>query len=152
MPQTGLEEPLAQLKHLTPFIQHVLKDVCLRCVKVLCENTYGTKMPQEWTFTYNISGECGTATVLHTRLESDRDTWEVVFHVMNHGSRRYMIFPKNALALSWVEDGTRYFSKGHEVGGVVGQYFAEKCDATIAEFERTLQGKWQRWVDTGVYS
>ena len=152
MPQAGLEDVLARLKHPVPFIQHVLKDVCLRCVDVLRENTYGTKMPQEWTFTYNIAGNRGKATVLHTRLESDRDTWEVVFHVMNHGSRRYMIYPKNVLALSWVEDGTRYFSKGHLVGGVVGLYFAEKTDAIIAEFERTLHGKWQRWINTGVYS
>lgn len=147
---TGLEDLTARLNNPKPFIQRVLEDVCLRCVRTLRENTYGENMPLGWTFDFDIAGEQGTATVYHTLLESDRATWEVVFHVMNHGSRAHG--PVRAKALHWIdkETGEDVFAKW--VKGVKPLYFAEKCDLVIANFERTLQGKWQRWVNTGIYS
>jgi len=132
-----------------PFLRHILKEICTQCVQVLKENMYGQRLPEEWEYKIDVASHGGTATVSHRRLEADRDTWEIIFHAHNHGSRRYMIYPVNALALSWVQDGQRFFSKGHEVGGIQPKHFAEKCDRVILDYQNTLHTKWDRWVSTG---
>lgn len=149
---TGLEDIIKRLENPQPFLKRVLEDVCFRCIRTLQEHSPGTRLPLEWTLTYTVSGQSGTATIFHRWLEADRETWEVVFHAHNHGSRRHFIAPRSALALSWVDDGVRYFSKGHYVSGVQARHFAERTDRVIADFERALPGKWQRWLNTGVYS
>jgi prolyl-tRNA editing enzyme YbaK/EbsC (Cys-tRNA(Pro) deacylase) len=64
-----------------------------------------------------------------------------------------MIYPRRAKALHWIDPNTGEdrFSMGHEVGGISPLYFAEKCHVVIVDFERSLQGKWQRWINTGIY-
>jgi hypothetical protein len=144
--RSGLEDLTAHLAQPETFARLILTDLCEQCVALLSANMYGG-LGQEWTFTVAPNGR--SASVFHTRLEGDREQWEIIFHAHNSGSRRYMIYPKNALALSWTENGQRFFSKGHEVGGIVGKFFAEKCERLIADYQNTLERKWARWCETG---
>jgi hypothetical protein len=138
-----------RLKNTDPFLRAILKDVCLQAIEVLRLNSPGKSLPNEWTYEVHVSGNQGRAKIFHTRLEVDHDTWEVVFRSHNSGSSRHFIAPVNAQALSWVEDGVRYFSKGHFVEGVKARHFAERCTRIIENYEGTLNKRWKDWIEHG---
>lgn len=148
MPKTGLEGIQQRLKNPKPFLEFVLKKVCEDCLEVLKPNMYG-HLGDEWTHEIRVDADKGEATVFHKRLEGDRETWEPIFGWHNRGTKKHWIEPKNALALSWVEDGQRYFSMGHNVSGIKPKYFAEKADVIAEKFEKTLERRWKTWIEKG---
>ena len=149
MPQ-DLEALQQRLAHPAAFLRRVFELVCTRTVRILQEHSPGENLPNEWRIDVNANDTNATARIFHERLEGDRDTWEIVFHAHNSGTRRYMIYPNQAQALSWVAGGTRFFSKGHEVGGIQARHFAERADRVVSNFEQQLQGMWTRWIETGI--
>lgn len=144
--RTGLEDLTAHLAQPETFARLILTDLCEQCVALLSANMYGG-LGQEWTFTVAPNGR--SASVFHTRLEGDREQWEPIFHFHNRGTRAHWITPVKALALSWEENGQRFFSKGHIVSGITALHFAEKVERVIADYEAGLGRKWARWCETG---
>ncbi len=141
----ALPDILRRLRNPSPFIQAMMRELGERVVNDLRQNTPGERLPDEWTF--EVSGD--RLTIFNTRLEGDREQWEMIFGFLNHGTRTHYIMPRNAQALHWQVGGQHFFSKGHVVSGILGAFFAEKADRIIADFERTLERRWQQWVETG---
>ena len=144
---TSLLELHRRLSDPSPFLRTVLTDVCNKCVAVLKANMYGRKLPNEWTSEIKVSKADGKATVFHTRLEGDRTTWEPIFGFHNHGTRAHG--PVTALVMHWIDRDTGEDIFAKWVKGITAKHFAEKAERIISDYEQTLQGKWERWMNTG---
>lgn len=142
---TSLSDIARRLNNPTPFMTAILRELGERVVSDLRQNTPGDRLPSEWTF--EVSGD--RLTIFNTRLEGDREQWEVIFGYLNHGTRTHYVAPVKAQALHWTEGGQHFFSKGHVVSGILGAFFAEKADRIIADYEHTLERRWQTWIETG---
>lgn len=142
---SSLSDISRRLSHPTPFFEAILRELGEIVVNDLRQNTPGERLPDEWTYT--VSGD--TLSIFNTRLEGDREQWEMIFGFLNHGTRTHFVAPVNAQALHWQVGGQHFFSKGHVVSGILGAFFAEKADRLIADFERTLERRWQTWIETG---
>lgn len=142
---TSLSDIARRLSNTAPFITTILRELGERVVNDLRQNTPGERLPSEWT--YEVNGN--SLTIFNTRLEGDREQWEVIFGYLNHGTRAHFVAPVRAQALHWTEGGQHFFSKGHVVSGILGAFFAEKADRIITDYERTLERRWQTWIETG---
>lgn len=140
-----LSEIARRLNNPAPFITAILWELGERVVNDLRQNTPGERLPSEWTYEVTAT----RLTIFNTRLEGDRDQWEVIFGFLNHGTRTHFVAPVRAQALHWVEGGQHFFSKGHVVSGILGAFFAERADRLIAEYERTIERRWRTWIETG---
>lgn len=144
-----LSEIANRLTNPRPFIEALFRELGERVVNDLRQNTPGERLPTEWQYEIQTSGNETSMTIFNSRLEGDREHWEVIFGYLNHGTRTHYVAPVRAQALHWVEGGQHFFSKGHVVSGILGAFFAEKADKIIADFERGLERRWQAWVETG---
>lgn len=140
-----LAEIARRLNNPAPFITAILRELGERVVRELQQNTPGERLPSEWTYEVTAT----RLTIFNTRLEGDRDQWEVIFGFLNHGTRTHFVAPVRAQALHWVSYGQHFFSKGHVVSGILGAFFAERADRLIAEYEQTLERRWGAWIETG---
>lgn len=138
-----------RLSNPRPFIETLFRELGERVVNDLRQNTPGERLPDEWQFTIDSGGNESRLTIFNSRLEGDREQWEVIFGYLNHGTRTHYVAPVKAQALHWVQNGEHRFSKGHVVSGILGAFFAEKADKIIADFERGLERRWQLWIETG---
>lgn len=137
------------LSNPRPFIEAMFRELGERVVADLRQNTPGERLPNEWQYEIDAGGNEARLTIFNSRLEGDREQWEVIFGYLNHGTRTHYVAPVRAQALHWTEGGQHFFSKGHIVSGILGAFFAEKADKIIADFERGLERRWQAWVETG---
>ena len=149
MPTKILNAIAKRLRDPSLFVERILESVARSMVESLRANSPGERLPQEWEYTVDVSRTGGEMTVYHTRLEADRGTWEIIFHSHNSGSRDHFIAPVRATALSWVDGGTRFFSKGHTVSGVRARHFAEQAERELERAQDTIERAWAKWVETG---
>jgi len=149
--QGSLSDIRKRLSNPGPFFKAMFNDLGDQCLEMLRQNMYGS-LNKEWTFDITAGKQKASMTLYHTRLEGDREKWEPIFTYHNDGTRVHWIEPVNAEALSWEEYGVRYFSKGHYVSAIVPLYFAEKVSRIISDLEHTLEYKWQRWINEGIYT
>lgn len=49
---------------------------------------------------------------------------------LEYGTMPHYVFPTKKMALSWVEDNKRYFSKGHMVSGIMATMFMQRAYLT----------------------
>ena len=60
----------------------------------------------------------------------------------NQPVQRWFTAPKNKQVNSWVQGGSRFFSKGHFVTGVDGRYVVERgIQQGLAQFKRQLKAE-----------
>lgn len=130
------------------FFEALFKDLCEIVVRILRESTPGNTLPTKWTYEVTREGTAITATVWNTVLDENPDFERIMFY-LDFGTSDHWIFPVNAQALSWVEDGVRYFSAGHRVSGIKASDFSAKATIAILEFTSTIQRKWTRYMNTG---
>lgn len=57
---------------------------------------------------------------------------------LNRGTRGHYIFPNKKQALSWVDGGTRFFSKGHFVRGIKATNFFSIYPSTLRKMKATI--------------
>ena len=145
----NLADIARRLSNPRPFIETLFRELGERVVNDLRQNTPGERLPDEWQYAIDAGGNEARLTIFNSRLEGDREQWEMIFNYLNHGTRTHYVAPVRAQALHWTEGGQHFFSKGHVVSGILGAFFAEKADRIIADFERGLERRWQIWVETG---
>jgi hypothetical protein len=51
-------------------------------------------------------------------------------YFLEYGTMPHYVFPTKKMALSWVEDNKRYFSKGHMVSGIMATMFMQRAYLT----------------------
>ena len=145
----NLTDIARRLANQRQFIEAMFRELGEQVVTDLRQNTPGERLPNEWQYEIDAGGNESRLTIFNSRLEGDREQWEVIFGYLNHGTRTHYVAPVRAQALHWVEGGQHFFSKGHVVSGILGAFFAERADRLIAEYERTLERRWRTWIDTG---
>jgi hypothetical protein len=150
MADPNLQQVIWRWKNRAQFFRHLLREVCQQCVKALQENTPGTELPKEWDFEIYRRGQDVEARVFTHRIERKDQNWELILNFLDMGTRPHMVYPTTKLALSWLnENGVRHFSKGHMVSGIQPSFFAAKTDRVIQRFERTIQRKFETYMNTG---
>ena len=91
-----LAEIARRLNNPAPFITAILRELGERVVNDLRQNTPGERLPSEWTYAVTTT----TLTIFNTRLEADREQWEIIFGFLNHGTRAHFVAPVRAQAFS----------------------------------------------------
>lgn len=148
----NLTQVSRRLSDSTPFLRLILRELRVKVLPVLQDNTPGKTLPDEWTHKEEVSKNKAELIIFNRRLEGDRSRWEPIFHYLNEGTRTHWIEPVNAKALRWEDElGNVHFSKGHMVSGILPAYFAEQADRIVSDFEKTLGKKWRVWIETGRY-
>jgi hypothetical protein len=74
-----------------------------------------------------------TLDIVNTKAEAD-PKYDQVMGFQNAGTVRHWVFPVNASALHWVQDGVDIFSRGHEVGGIKPRHFMEHASLLVEAF------------------
>ena len=62
-------------------------------------------------------------------------------YFLEYGTVPHFIFPTKKAALSWVEEGNRYFSKGHMVSGIMATMFMQRAYLTTRTQGKALVRK-----------
>ena len=83
--------------------------------EVFREQAAGKGMSKRYQQSLRITQEGDTIIM---RLDYRGDNDEPLGVWFEHGTRDHFIAPVNAKVLSWIEDGKRFFSKGHFVKGI----------------------------------
>ena len=85
--------------------------------------------PKIWKATYlsdNIVFDAKEGTIrLKIRSVYETDSGFDVALAREHGTKRHFIAPRVKLALSWITQGVRLFSKGHYVSGIKSLHIIE---------------------------
>lgn len=88
-----------------------------------------TNMPKGFERSTKIIRDGNSVTL---RVDYQTEEGKPLDRFLNRGTRGHFIRPRNKLALSWIQNGTRLFSKGHFVRGIKGKFVMEK---TLREFK-----------------
>lgn len=154
MPRSGLKVIIKRWENIDRFLEALLADLCKQMVAVLRQSTPGTVFPTQWTYTVSRQSGKIVAEVFNTRLGSQTqpgqdEAFERIAFYLNEGTDLHEIKPVVAQALHWEEDGQDFFSQGHVVSGIKASHFREKADRVIEEFQSTIQGKFEDYINRG---
>jgi hypothetical protein len=143
-----LQQQIDRLDRFPIFLESLAVCFCAAVLKCLEETTPGTHLPQEWTMEIQKTTEGVHANIWNLRVEQHPEFEQILFY-LDLGTSAHWIFPVNAQALSWVEDGIRYFSKGHQVSGIKASHFHSQTLRVIEQFEKTIPWWWDQYIRIG---
>lgn len=143
-----LQQQITRLEGLPKFLEALAVLFCRMVLDSLERNTPGTQLPKEWTADIQTTQQNVTAKVWNIRVEQHPKFEEIMFY-LDMGTSAHWVFPVNKLALSWVEDGIRYFSKGHQVSGITASHFHAEALRIIEVFEKSIPWHWDQYLKTG---
>ena len=149
-----LKKIITRWKNLSQFFDLLMFQLCQKMVAVLQRNTPGTVFPTQWVFAISHKNRMVVGEVYNTRLGSEEhagsdEAFERIAFYLNDGTDPHMILPVKAQALHWEEDGQHFFSKGHIVSGITASHFKEQAERVIEEFEPSIQGKFEAYMNDG---
>jgi hypothetical protein len=144
----ALATQVSRLQALPRFYDALLLYVCSQIVQVLQTATPGTTLPQQWTARIQKTAD-GAVGVIWNQREVDDPEFSEIMVYLDMGTSAHWIAPVRAKVLSWVEQGVRYFSAGHEVRGIAAAHFDSQAKQRIAAFDHEIPWLLDRYLTTG---
>lgn len=99
-----------------------------------------SKVKHNWKTRTGITANSLQSTMSRDGLSGRIHSITPVSKFLYYGTKRHWVEPVRASALSWVQDGTRRFSKGHFVSGIKAEPWVEdNYESREQRFNRMIE-------------
>lgn len=114
-------------------------------VEAIHQEAIKKKMPQRYI--HNIQSDFD-GTYLWIWVDFKGKNVEPLDEYFEEGTKRHFIKPRLEKALRWIQDGVKYFSKGHYVSGIQARHvFSDGFKKGYPEFKKKLVEELETYLD-----